>query len=71
MTAVRGPLGIRERQSDRYQMHDWGSMGGRSLTWRNISESDFNGNDESFQGFPQLIYHVTSVQSDWNCQLPS
>lgn len=52
MTAVRGPLGsIRERQSVRYQMYKKGSMGGRSLTSGNISESDFNGNDESFQSF--------------------
>ena len=60
--AVRGPLGsIRGRQRSRdSQVSDVqeGSMRGRSLTLGNISESDFNGNHESFRGFPYLIYHL-------------
>lgn len=71
MTAIRGPIGsIRERQVSQVSDVQGGSMGGRSLTLGNISESDFNGNDESFRGFSNLNYHVTAMQSDCNSPLP-
>lgn len=62
MMAVRGPLGsIRERQRGGESCvsdERGGSMGGRSLTLENISQSGFNGNDDCFQVFPKLVYHL-------------
>lgn len=58
MKAVRGPPGSikgRQRSRDsqvRYQMYEGEVMGGRSVPSGNISESDLNGNDESFPVFP-------------------